>query len=89
MDTVFVGNKPFMHYVTAVVMQFTTKNLREVKIQARGKFITRAVDVAEVAIRQFLEKVVVDKVSIGSEEYEEQEGKQVRISTIEIVLKKK
>jgi hypothetical protein len=48
-NSIFVGNKPFMNYVTGVVMQFTTKNASEVIIKARGKFISRAVDIAEVA----------------------------------------
>jgi len=49
-NSIFVGGKPFMNYVTGVVMQFTTKNAKEVTVKARGKFISRAVDVAEVAL---------------------------------------
>ena len=47
-NVIFIGQKPFLNYVTGVVMQFTTKNVDEVSIKARGKFIWRAVDVAEV-----------------------------------------
>ena len=89
-NVVFIGNKPFMNYVTGVVMQFTTKNASEVTIKARGKFISRAVDVAEVASKRFLEGTVgVKDITIGSEEFENKEGKQVRVSTIEITLAKK
>ncbi|MFO8016151.1 MAG: DNA-binding protein Alba [Candidatus Woesearchaeota archaeon] len=89
-NSVFIGNRPFMNYVTGVVMQFTTKNADEVTIKARGKFITRAVDVAEVASRRFLEDTVeIGDIQIGSEEFQNKEGKQVRVSTIEITLKKK
>ncbi len=89
-NSIFVGNKPFMNYVTAVVMQFTTKNASEVTIKARGKFISRAVDVAEVAAKRFLEgQVSVKDIKIDSEEFENKEGKQVRVSTIEITLAKK
>ena len=89
-NSIFVGNKPFMNYVTAVVMQFTTKNASEVTIKARGKFISRAVDVAEVAAKRFLEgQVSVKDIKIDSEEFENKEGKQVRVSTIEITLSKK
>jgi len=42
-NTVFIGMKPFMNYVTAVVMQVTTRNQKEVKVIARGKFISKAV----------------------------------------------
>ncbi len=89
-NSIFVGNKAFMNYVTAVVMQFTTKDAEEVVIKARGKFISRAVDIAEVASKRFLDgKVEVSNIKIDSEEFENKEGKQVRVSTIEITLKKK
>jgi len=88
-NSIFIGGKPFMNYVTGVVMQFTTKNASEVIIKARGKFISRAVDVAEVACKRFLEgQAKVDDVNINSEEFENKEGKQVRVSTIEVILGK-
>ncbi len=89
-NNIFIGGKPFMNYVTGVVMQFTTKNADEVVVKARGKFISRAVDVSEVSTKRFLDgQAEVDKVEINSEEFENKEGKQVRVSTIEITLKKK
>lgn len=89
-NSIFIGAKPFMNYVTGVVMQFTTKNAEDVTIKARGKFISRAVDVAEVASRRFLDSTVgVKDIRINSEEFQNNEGKQVRVSTIEIVLSKK
>ncbi|MBN2422279.1 DNA-binding protein Alba [Candidatus Woesearchaeota archaeon] len=89
-NTIFIGNKPFMNYVTGVVMQFTTKNEEQVLVKARGKFISRAVDVAEVAAKRFLNgQVDVKDVKIDSEEFENKEGKQVRVSTIEVLLQKK
>ena len=89
-NSIFIGNKPFMNYVTSVVMQFTTKNATEVIIKARGKFISRAVDVSEVAAKRFLSgQVDMTDIKIDSEEFENKEGKQVRVSTIEIVLAKK
>jgi len=87
---IFVGNKAFMNYVTGVVMQFTTQRADEVLVKARGKFISRAVDVAEVAAKRFLEGSVEPKgIKIDSEEFENNEGKTIRVSTIEILLKKK
>jgi len=88
-NSIFIGGKPFMNYVTGVVMQFTTKNAGKVIVKARGKFISRAVDVAEVAAKRFLKGTVdVEDIAIDSEEFENKEGKQVRVSTIEITLKK-
>lgn len=89
-NSIFIGGKPFMNYVTGVVMQFTTKNAKEVVVKARGKFISRAVDVVEVATKRFLmEQVDLKGISIDSEEFQNNEGKQVRVSTIEITLLKK
>ncbi len=88
-NSIFVGGKPFMNYVTALVMQFTTKNAQEVVVKARGKFISRAVDVAEVASKRFLNgQVAVKDIKIDSEEFQNKEGKDVRVSTIEITLQK-
>ncbi len=88
-NSIFIGTKPFMNYVTGVVMQFTAKNASEVIVKARGKFISRAVDVAEVASKRFLEGAIdVKNISISSEKFENREGRQVRVSTIEIALQK-
>lgn len=88
-NSIFIGKKPFMNYVTGVVMQFTTKNASEVTIKARGKFISRAVDVAEVATKRFLEhNVKVADIRINSEGFTNMEGRNVRVSTIEVVLTK-
>jgi len=88
-NSIFIGKKPFMNYVTGVVMQFTTKSASEVTIKARGKFISRAVDVAEVSCKRFLENSVkVGDIRINSEGFTNKEGRNVRVSTIEVVLKK-
>lgn len=87
---IFIGMKPLMNYVTAVVMQFTTKNAEQVSIKARGKFISKAVDVAEVATRRFLEgQAEIRNIKTNSEEFKSREGRNVTVSTIEIVLGKK
>jgi len=90
-NIIFIGGKPFMNYVTGVVMQFTTKGAREVIIKARGKFISRAVDVAEVCRKRFLKDHNIDlkEIKIDSEEFENREGRKVNVSTIDITLAKK
>ena len=93
-NVVFVGTKPFMRYITAVVMQFRKRNNKEVMVVARGKSISRAVDIAEMVKNKILkeEKIVVKSVKIGSEQFDktEENGKQKKIdvSTIEITLSK-
>ena len=87
---IFVGIKPFMNYVTAVVMQFQNKGQNEVFVSARGKFISKAVDVVEVARRTFLkdENIKVENIIINSEQFENEEGKRIFVSSIEIKLVK-
>ena len=76
-----------MNYVTSVVVQFTTKDAQEVLVKARGKFISRAVDIVEVACKRFLkDQIKVKEISIDSEGFQNDEGKDVRVSTIDIVL---
>jgi DNA-binding protein len=88
---IYIGNKPFMNYVTAVAMQFTSQDAKEVVIKARGRYISRAVDVAEVIRKKFMAgQVDIKSISIDSEERQvDQSGKKRRISSIEIVLIKK
>jgi len=89
-NVIFVGIKPFMNYVTGVVMQFQNKGQDEVIVSARGKFISKAVDVVEVARRTFLkeENIQVKDIKISSEAFENKEGRRIHVSAIEIVLVK-
>ncbi len=84
---VYVGNKPVMNYVLAVLTQFN-EGASEVVIKARGKAISRAVDVAEIVRNRFMPNVDVKDIKIDTEELVS-EGRSVNVSTIEIVLVKK
>ena len=87
---VYVGNKPFMNYVTAVVMQFTTQGAKEVVVKARGRYTARAIDVVEIVRKRFLSgQVDVKSVKVDSEEFSTPDGKKRRVSTIEIILARK
>jgi len=87
-NTIFIGIKPFMNYVTGVVMQFKNKGQKEVIVSARGKFTSKAIDVTEVARRTFLrdDNIQVKDIKISSEQFENKEGKRIYVSTIEIYL---
>ena len=66
-DVVFVGNKPVMNYVLAVVTQFNS-GAEDVGFVARGRAISRAVDVAGGFSRsRFLPNVNVKGISISTE----------------------
>jgi len=89
-NIIFIGIKPFMNYVTGVVMQFQNKGQDEVIVSARGKFTSKAIDVVEVARRTFLkeENIKIKDIKISSEQFENKEGKRIFVSTIEITLVK-
>lgn len=83
-NTVFVGNKPVMNYVLAVVTQFNN-GAEEVAIKARGKAISRAVDTAEIALNRFLDGVNKKEIFTSTEIIDTESGK-TNVSSIEIVL---
>jgi DNA-binding protein len=84
-NTVFIGKKPIMAYVTALMMQFTSGS-NEVSIKARGRAISAAVDVVEVCRRRFFEgKLHVKNITIATEQLGE-EGQVRNVSTIEITV---
>ena len=70
-------------------MQFTTKGASQVHVKARGKFINRAVDVSQVVLHRFLNGIVkIQDIQTDSEEFTNKEGRQVRVSTINVTLVK-
>ncbi|MDD3978377.1 DNA-binding protein Alba [Methanoeremita antiquus] len=85
-NTVFVGNKPVMNYVLAVVTQFN-QGAEEVSVKARGKAISRAVDTTEIALNRFLEDVQKSVIETSTEIVDTESGK-TNVSSIEIKLTK-
>jgi DNA-binding protein len=83
-NTVFVGNKPVMNYVLAVVTQFNN-GADEVAIKARGKAISRAVDTSEIALNRFLDNVAKKEIITSTEVIDTDSGK-TNVSSIEIIL---
>ncbi|MFH1125920.1 MAG: DNA-binding protein Alba [Candidatus Altiarchaeota archaeon] len=86
-NTVFIGKKGVMSYVLAVITQFNN-GVSEVIIKARGKAISRAVDVAEVVRQRFIQEAQVKDIRISTEELQSEEGGMVKVSAIEITLSK-
>jgi DNA-binding protein len=87
---VFIGSKPPMDYVLAVITRLSASNAKEVILKARGQAITTAVDVAEIARNRFLKDLKVSKIVIGTEEMPPREGENraKMVSTMEITLAK-
>jgi DNA-binding protein len=86
-NTVFIGKKPTMNYVLAVVTQFNSGH-NEVIIKARGRAISRAVDVAEIVRHRFVMDASIKDIKIDTEVLEREEGNTANVSSIEIILSK-
>jgi len=85
-NVVFIGRKGIMSYVLAVVTQFNNGE-SDVVIKARGRAISRAVDVAEIVRQRFVQNVSAKDIKIDTEEIEGDEGP-VKVSAIEVTLAK-
>jgi len=86
-NTVFIGGKPVMNYVLAVVTQFSIGKSEEVIIKARGRAISRAVDVAEIVRRRFLPNLEITQITTSTEEISRDDGSTAAVSSMEITLK--
>ncbi len=86
-NVVFIGKKPTMNYVLAVVTQFNS-GAKEVTIKARGNAISRAIDVAEIVRKRFLQDIKdpsTNHITIGSEELSNEDGTKSNVSFIQIL----
>jgi DNA-binding protein len=90
-DVIFVGNKPPMSYVLAIITSLSQSNLNAITLKARGQAITTAVDVAEITRNRFVKDLKVSKIAIGTVEMPPREGenKSRMVSTMEITMSKK
>lgn len=86
-NVVYIGNKPVMNYVLAVVTQMNG-GTSEVTLKARGRAISRAVDVAEIVRNRFISDVELGTIDIATEEIQNMEGPNTNVSAIEIQLNK-
>ncbi|MDY6770561.1 MAG: DNA-binding protein Alba [Candidatus Nanohaloarchaea archaeon] len=86
-NTVYVGSKPAMSYAMAVVTQLNNGN-DTVHIKARGKAISRAVDVAEIVRNRFVEDSALGDIAIGTDEIDTDDGDTINVSSIHIQIQK-
>ena len=86
-DTIYIGKKPLMAYVTSTLIQLA--NIPSVTIKARGMSIGRAVDVSQIISRKTENAgYSIGNIKIGSESLESQDGRTRNVSTIEIEVKR-
>lgn len=87
-NTVFIGKKPVMNYVLACITLFQN-NANDVVIKARGRAISRAVDVAQILVKRFMSDLKIKDIAIDTEELKSEEtGRVSNVSTMEIHLSK-
>lgn len=86
-NIVFIGKKPSMSYVLAVVTQFG-EGQSEIHLKARGRAISKAVDVAEIVKNKFVQDAKVADIKIGTEEIESENKEKINVSIIEITMRK-
>ena len=85
-NTVFIGRKPVLNYVLACMTLFKSGH-EDVIIKARGRSISRAVDVVEVLKNRFMPNAKVTDIKIGTETVEGEDRGPSNISTIDITVK--
>ena len=85
-NVIYVGSKPPMSYVLAVVTQFNTTGSDEVILKARGRAISRAVDAAEITRNRFVTDATVKEIKISTEALTNEDGRTSNVSSIEICL---
>ncbi|MBN2127490.1 MAG: DNA-binding protein Alba [Candidatus Diapherotrites archaeon] len=86
-NIVYIGKKGTMAYVLAVVTQLN-QGTDEVVLKARGKAISRAVDVAEIVKNKFVKNINIQNIAISTEDVPAENGETLKVSAIEISLKK-
>ncbi len=86
-NTVFIGKKPTMNYVLAVVTQFN-RGSNDVVIKARGKSISRAVDVEQVVKNRFVLDSKTTQIVTSTERLKREDGSDTNVSSIEISMKR-
>ena len=86
-ETIYIGKKPLMAYVTSSLIQLA--NQPKISIKARGLSIGRAVDVAQIISRKTENAgFSIGNIKIGSEQLQSQDGRSRNVSTIEIEVKR-
>ena len=88
-NSVLIGRKPTMNYVLACITLFHG-GANEISVKARGRAISRAIDVVEVVRQRFLPDVKVKNVGIGTQKLMSRSDSETptNVSTIVITLER-
>ncbi|HLC47790.1 MAG TPA: DNA-binding protein Alba [Candidatus Norongarragalinales archaeon] len=86
-NIIYVGKKETMAYVLAVVTQFN-QGVAELHVKARGKSISKAVDIAQIVKNRFMSSIVIKNIDISTEELPSEDGRMSKVSSMDITLSK-
>ena len=86
-NVIYVGKKEVMNYVMAAITQMN-KGEKDIHVKARGRSISKAVDVVQLLKNRFEPGIAIKGIEIGTEEVEADEGGKIKVSTIDIVVHK-
>ena len=85
-DTLFIGKKPLMTYVTSAIIQLATMPI--ITIKARGYSMVTAIDVAQIVLRKTKPAFEIGDIKIASESLVSSDGRNRDVSTIDISIKR-
>ena len=83
-NAVFIGRRPTMNYVMAVMMVLNKGE--ECTVKARGRAISHAVDVCEILKNRFLKGAEYKEIRIATEQIKGEDDHDNNVSSIEIVV---
>jgi len=83
-NAVFIGRRPTMNYVMAVMMVLN-KGV-DCTVKARGRAISHAVDICEILKNRFLKGAEYKEIRISTEQLEGEGGRENNVSSMEIVI---
>ncbi len=83
-NAVFVGRRPTMNYVMAVMMILNKGE--DCTVKARGRAISHAVDICEILKNRFLKGTEYKEIRISTEVLKGEDDRENNVSSIEIVV---
>jgi DNA-binding protein Alba len=83
-NSVFIGRRPTMNYVMAVMMILNKGE--DCTVKARGRAISHAVDVCEILKNRFLKGTEYKEIIISTEQLKSEDGRESNVSSMEIVV---
>ena len=83
-NAVFVGRRPTMNYVMAVMMILNKGE--DCTVKARGRAISHAVDICEILKNRFLKGAEYKEIRIATEQLKGEDDRENNVSSIEIVV---